>query len=150
MRLLRVFGLLPVIGLLLAAAEAQKDEGKSPIGDWTIIAIKSMGRSAPDDLIKGLTVTFNAQKSYAIKAKDQVVEQGRYQINTAKTPWTIDFAIEKGSDAGKHQLGIFTIDGETLTLSVAEAGSEKRPTTLDSKADTPGLTYVLRRAGKER
>ena len=74
----------------------------------------------PADLIKGLTVTFNAQ-SYTNKAKNQVVEQGKYQIDTAKTPWTIDFAIEKGTDAGKRQLGIFTIDGETLTLSVAES-----------------------------
>ncbi len=54
-------------------------------------------------------------------------------------------AIEKGTDAGKVQLGIFTIDGETPALSVAEAGSEKRPTTLDSWYDTPGLTYVLKR-----
>jgi uncharacterized protein (TIGR03067 family) len=130
---------------LLGASQAKKEEAGDIKGDWSIVSMKMGDKSAPADMIKGLAVSFDGQ-GYTNKSSDQVVEQGTYQLDTAKTPWTIDFTIKKGPDAGKRQLGLIAVDGKTLTLCVADAGSEKRPTSLEPTPGSPAMVVVMKRA----
>lgn len=144
MRLVRVAVVLSVF-VLTGAAQAKKDDVGEIKGDWTIVAMKMGERSAPDDLIKGLTSRFDGQ-GYTNRKAGEVIEEGSYQIDAGVTPRAIDFQIKKGEGAGKKQLAVFAIDGETLTLCVAEAGSEKRPTSLEPKANPGAIVLVLKRA----
>ena len=144
MRVTRAVVFLSALSVLGAGGGPDESVGEIK-GDWTIIAMKMGNRSAPDDLIKGLTSNFDGE-SYTNKASDKVVEQGTYRVDPSKTPRTIDFAIKVGPDAGKRQLGVYAVDGETLTLCVSEAGSDERPASLTPKADSPAMTFVMKRA----
>ncbi len=130
--------------ILLGAAEDAKDAAETLKGDWSIVSMKMSDKTAPADLIKGLGVNFDG-RSYTNRANDQVVEQGTYQVDTAKTPWTIDFTIVKGPDAGKKQLGVLALDGKFLTLCVADAGSSTRPPSLDPATGSQAMVVVMKR-----
>jgi uncharacterized protein (TIGR03067 family) len=63
-----------------------------------------------------------------------VDETGLFKVDASKTPMTVDLIIQEGDAAGKTQLGIFDVKGDTLRLLLNTAGATVRPTSLE-KAD---------------
>lgn len=74
-------------------------------------------------------------------------EQGKFNVNTATTPKSIDLSISDGPHAGKLRLGIYEFEGKHLKICLADYG-ESRPAdfgaggkaaflTLDRKPDVP-------------
>ncbi len=143
MRLACVFVVLALAGFA-GASEPGKDDGAVLKGDWAIVSVRIGDRFAPADMVKGLTTNFDG-RGYTNKANEEIVEQGTYQLDTAGTPWTIDFAITRGPEAGKRQLGVVAVEGRTLRLCVADAGSTRRPTSLEPKTDSPATVVVMKR-----
>jgi uncharacterized protein (TIGR03067 family) len=127
----------------VAADEPKKDDTPSLKGNWTTVSIKVGGQEAPAGEAEKMKFSFD-DKSYTNSYGDQL-EEGGYTVDASKTPNTIDFDIKKGPDAGKKQLGIFKLDGDKLTIVVAQAGSTERPKLLKPEDSEQMTVAVLAR-----
>ena len=65
--------------------------------------------------------------SYAQTVAGAVNERGTLKIDATKKPMWIDLTITEGSDAGKTQLGLIEVKGDTFTGILAFPGEATRP-----------------------
>jgi len=144
MRLATTVILVSAVGFIAADAPTI-DDAEALKGNWSAISLTAGGKSAPEDLIMKFKRSFDGQ-NYTNTADGQVVQQGGYTIDASKMPKTIDFDIRKGEDSGKKQLAIFQIEGDKLTLVVAEPGSPDRPKSIKPDKTDPVIEVVMRRA----
>lgn len=110
-------------------------------GRWVISAIngKSLAGAGTE---MALTITRDV---YEQVVDGKVTERGTLTIDTARKPMTIDLAIKEGDDAGKPQVGLIEVSGDTLTMHLSMPGSATRPTSM---AAAPG--FVLFTATKAK
>ena len=113
-------------------------------GKWSAVSIKHGGQSAPDEFLKDFKFTFE-EKTYTNVVNDDVIEEGEYTIDDSKSPKTIDFDIKKGQDEGKKQIGIFKIEGDKMTIVIAEAGEKDRPNSFKVEEGSSLIEAVLER-----
>lgn len=127
-------------------ATAGGDKSGKIEGTWIATAIVNDGETVPEENVKKamLTVVFQDGK-YTVELAGKEVETGKYKTDAAKKPATIDLDIVKGkeSDQGKMQLGIYKIEGETLTIAMTPAGTKERP--KDFEPPKKGEVTVLKR-----
>ena len=60
-------------------------------------------------------------------------ERGSIKIDASKKPMAIDLIITEGSDAGKTQLGVIEVTGDTMRASLDTPGAGQRPTDFTVK-----------------
>jgi uncharacterized protein (TIGR03067 family) len=144
MRLANTVMLISAVGFIAADAPTNGDADALK-GNWSAISLTTGGKSAPADLIMKFKTSFDG-KNYTNMADGQVVEEGGYTVDVSKTPKTIDFDIKKGEGSGKKQLAIFQIEGDKLTLVIAEPGSPDRPKSMKPEKTDPVVELVLKRA----
>jgi uncharacterized protein (TIGR03067 family) len=96
-------------------------------GTWVVTQVN--GAPTPDD-----TALVIAGAKYSETVDGTVDETGLFKVDASKTPMTVDLVIQSGGDAGKTQLGIFDVKGDTMRLLLNIAGETARPTSLE-KAD---------------
>jgi uncharacterized protein (TIGR03067 family) len=134
---------LAAIGFI-GADDPKKDAKPTLKGNWTAVSLKAGGQEAPADEAKKMKFGFE-DATYTNSSGDDYMEEGAYTTDTSKTPNTIDFDIKKGPDAGKKQLGIFKIEGDTATLVVALAGSTERPKSFKPDDSENMIVAVIER-----
>jgi uncharacterized protein (TIGR03067 family) len=98
-------------------------------GTWVVASIN--GESGPAGA-QEMTLTFTGDK-YEQSLGGTVNERGTFKVDASKKPMTIDLAIAEGSDAGKAQLGIFEVSGDTMKLHLDSPGGGQRPTDFTGK-----------------
>ena len=137
-----VFGVLFAVGAPLEK-DAKKD-APSIVGEWKAekLVIGGQDVSPPEG---GVAVTFTAD------GKVQLVEKGRekedpgtYKVDAKKNPAEIELTPPK---EGKH-LGIYKIDGDTLTICLSDPKSTERPTKFESPDGSKLMLFTLKRAKK--
>lgn len=93
-------------------------------GEWTMVSGSADGSPMPDEMRRQmkrvcagdeLTVTMGGQTF--IKAK--------VTIDPSKTPKTIDYQMTGGFTAGKKQLGIYELDGDTFKSCFTKPGADR-------------------------
>jgi uncharacterized protein (TIGR03067 family) len=108
-----------------------------------IILLATGGRQSDHDLIQGKWkagnnlkgLEFTAETVWMLSPNGERREPATYKLDPSKNPKEIDI-----TEKGKTVLGIYAIDGDTLTICVSESF---RPTELK---DGPGCTFfVLKR-----
>jgi uncharacterized protein (TIGR03067 family) len=62
--------------------------------------------------------------------RGEVTEEGTLTLDGLTTPMRIDLKITTGVDAGARQLGVFRVEGDTLSLSLNVAGNRERPVAI--------------------
>jgi uncharacterized protein (TIGR03067 family) len=141
-----------VLGVVVAAAVAaprakdkadDKNDLKKFTGEWTVTAYQyGRGDLVAQPNFQPATWSFDGD-AYTLRL-GQYVEQGTVKLDQTKKVPTIDMSITAGADQGKSQLGIYKLDGDTLTFCLARAGMEDRPVnfTIDG---TPNLLITLKR-----
>ena len=92
-------------------------------GAWTMTASNGEAMPAGQELVT--TVTDNR---YERTVNGQVVERGTFKIDESQKPMTVDISVADGPDAGQSAVGIFQLNGKTLTVKFAQPGSTVRPT----------------------
>jgi uncharacterized protein (TIGR03067 family) len=132
--------------LLVAADPAQsKTDAQAILGTWRIVSAQAGGREVPDDQVPRDQVTFE-EKTYTQKNPDgKNVEEGEYVLDAGKSPKTMDMIVKTGQYAGKKQLCVYELDGDTLKVCAAEPGDDDRPTALDTKAGDRATLFRLKR-----
>lgn len=130
---------LLVLSLVLAA-DATKDATNIE-GTWIVVSASKDGKE--NDEIKGEKITFKGGKVTVSKKKKN--EEGTYKIDPSQNPKTIDVTGE-GKD-GTHR-GIYKLDGDKLTLCIADEASEGRPKDFTAKEDDGKMVIELKREKK--
>jgi len=116
---------------LMIAADDKKDDVKDKLkGTWTVVSMEVGGKKAPDEVVKGQTLTFEADK-VTHKEKDKA-EPATYKLDASKKPAELDVMPTEGPEKGKTMKMIFQLDGDTLKLAV-KMNPEERPKSFDDK-----------------
>ena len=121
-------------GIALAAALAGQDPkpgtGAAALqGTWIITSVN--GQTAPEGSPQ-MTLTFAGDK-YHQTVGSEVTERGTIKVDASKKPMTIDLMIAEGSDAGKTQLGVIELSGDTLRANLDTPGARQRPSDFTVK-----------------
>jgi len=120
------------------SADAVKKAVDQIQGTWQIVTFN--GQDAPAGVDVHLTFTGDKYEQWA---NGTVEERGTFKVNPATKPASIDLSIAEGSDAGKLQLGLYEINGETLSISFSAPGDPVRP-----KTPADGVINVVLKKGK--
>ena len=123
--------------------KAPKDEEKI-LGTWALVSFEEGGEKAPAEAIKEAKVTFAADGKMTVKQGEKE-QEFTYQLDPAKKPK--EFSITDDKD--RTALGIYKLDGDTLTVCFARpVPGADRPTEFASKEDTPIVLEVFKREKK--
>ncbi len=94
-------------------------------GTWVLTTVDGQPLAQNGEL----TITVTGDK-YAQAVAGDVNERGTIKIDSTKKPTWIDLQITEGADAGKLQVGLIEVTGNTMKGVLAVAGATTRPTSL--------------------
>ena len=122
-------GLLILSLLFVTAGQAPQEAAKTPAallqGNWAVASFN--GEPVPAEAEAYLVFTGDKYEQWTGSNAD---ERGTVKIDASKKPMAIDLNILEGPDAGKTQLGVFEIDGDTLSITFTTPGNTTRPAAL--------------------
>jgi uncharacterized protein (TIGR03067 family) len=148
MRAIRIALLIGLAALTVPTTWAQDNEAatkdKAQLqGEWSMVSGERDGQAFPADFMqhskrvaKGDEITVTIQGQLFMKAK--------FSLDPAKTPRAIDYSVTGGSYAGKAQLGIYQLDGDTVKFCFSIPGKE-RPTAFSTKPNDGCTLSVWKR-----
>ena len=122
--------LLMSAGVMAQDAKKPVDKAFAPLqGTWTITSFN--GQSI--DANMGSSALVIKDDKYQQVTNGTVDESGGLKLDATKKPMTIDLIIETGNDAGKLQLGIIEVTGDTMKVKLNVAGATPRPTSFEAE-----------------
>jgi uncharacterized protein (TIGR03067 family) len=143
---MRLHVLLIVIASSLIAADKPKEEPKKTSDDlegtWSIVKAYGGETDVTDEsknfkvTIKGKTLTLNDSKQ---------AHDAKFKLDSAKKPKEIDFVPQDGRFKGQTMLGIYTLEGDILSIYMAEPTRDKRPAEIPTKGSANHFLLVLKR-----
>jgi len=129
-----------------AAPDAQ--ELKKLTGHYDVIGQEYGGKKTPRKDLADLAVEI-AGKKLTIRERNDVKEGSEIvRLNPKAKPAAIDMKITTGGDVDKVIKGIYKLDGDNLTICVAEPGKD-RPGSFASKEGTGHTLFVFKRVKKK-
>jgi uncharacterized protein (TIGR03067 family) len=130
-----------ILGAWLVPASAQpvEDARKKLQGAWTVAKAERGGKPADD--VVGHRLSFAGDR-FQIQSKDgKRLYAGTVRVDPGAKPAAIDFEHTEGTVKGKAWKGIYTLDGDTLTVCDNAPNPDKgRPSAFEAKR---GSGYVL-------
>jgi uncharacterized protein (TIGR03067 family) len=128
------------------AAEAPAgDAPAAPVSDarlegrWQVVSWQDGNTKLASDQISGVAVTFSGN-TVTFTQNGLSIGTGTFSADSAQNPATIDLKVSGMADS----IGIYSLDGETLTLCMARQADAGRPAEVATGEST--LVIVLRRA----
>jgi uncharacterized protein (TIGR03067 family) len=115
--------LVPTAQTTPAADNAKKLQDQMQ-GDWRVVSFN--GQAVPANAEAYLVFKGDKYEQWTNNAVD---ERGTVKLDGSTKPISIDFVITEGNDAGKLQLGLVELTGDTLSLAFAAPGNPTRPKT---------------------
>jgi uncharacterized protein (TIGR03067 family) len=142
------------LGLVVSGGTSTRADDKADVekelrkfhGVWTFESVEAGGKKAPAEELKGATIIFAGDK-FTVKKGNEVIQGGTQKLDPSKSPKTIDVTMTEGLQKGAVMLGIYEIDGDTLTVCFDEEG-KKRPTEFKSAAGSETFVNVHKRVKK--
>ena len=139
-----------LIGLAISVgAPGAKDAPKKEatiVGEWVGEKATRGGQDRPVPE-GGILFTFTADGKVTVKEGAREPKDGAtYKIDTKKNPNEIDIIPPAGKDE-PNVLGIFKIDGDTLTICIGGGSKEgsERPTKFESPEGSKTMLMVFKR-----
>jgi uncharacterized protein (TIGR03067 family) len=139
-----------LIGLAISlGAPGAKDPPKKEVtivGEWIGEKAVRAGKERPVPE-GGITFTFTADGKMTVKEGARDAKEGAtYKLDTKKNPAEIDLIPPAGKDE-PNILGIFKIEGDTLTICIGGGSKEasERPTKFESAEGSKTMLMTLKR-----
>jgi uncharacterized protein (TIGR03067 family) len=128
-KLLLLLLAVPLLAAEPPKADAAKDELKKFEGKWKLVSQDFDGKEADPENVKTASLVV-AGNEFTMKIGNET-HKGKFTIDPAKKPKTIDTEFTEGSLKDSKVLGIYEIDGDTRKSCFA--GPDKdRPTDFTS------------------
>jgi uncharacterized protein (TIGR03067 family) len=116
------FAALFLVGLLAATPNEDKKPEVNLEGTWAIKKMSNRGEEMPT-----LAVFEFTKDTMTMKMPGDEIKLGKYTINSNKKPLELDIVRQDGDQKGMTIKGIFSMDGDTLKICLAEAPAVDRP-----------------------
>jgi uncharacterized protein (TIGR03067 family) len=110
-------------------------------GTWQVQSVTEGGKTMQGDAVKSHKLAFKGDQ-VTIHGEGKAKE-GTFKIDPTKKLKEIDITL---GEQKKHGLGIYKLEGETLTIALSEP-PRGRPTAFASEEDSRITLIVLKRAG---
>jgi uncharacterized protein (TIGR03067 family) len=144
-----------LLGLAVAVgAPALKDKDKAPaiVGEWVVESVANNG--APAGVGGGLRYTFTADGEWLIHREGKelplVGATRGYTVDPKPNPPAVDLVTSRAAGGESRLLGIFKVEGDTLTICGTRAKGGDRPTKFDAPEGSNLTVYVLKRVKKDK
>jgi uncharacterized protein (TIGR03067 family) len=141
----------PSLLLTLAVAvgaPGPKDDPKraaSLEGEWAAEKLVDGGRERD----RPIRFTFGPDGKFAVREGNrEKAEEGSYKADPGKDPAEVDIMPPEGRTAPPI-LGIYKLDGDTLTLCVVKGGKADRPARFESPDGSRVMLITLKRQKKD-
>jgi len=134
-----LLGLVVVVG---APAPKDKVDPSRIEGDWKLTEYIQAGREEPERT--GIVFRIGDGKFLTIGQKEQV----DYNLDAKTDPPSIDLLPPKNVKEGII-LGIYKVDGDTLTICFTKGAGADRPKKFESPADAKIVLMKLKRVKKD-
>jgi RNA polymerase sigma factor (sigma-70 family) len=125
-----------------AKGEAPKD-GEKIVGTWAYASVEVGGRKVPEEDLKEARMVFDAEGKFTANPKGHEMA-GTYELDPTKKPREI--TTKNGE--GRTHLGIYKLDGDSLTICMSEEAGAERPTEFATKEGSKVVLVVLKREKK--
>jgi uncharacterized protein (TIGR03067 family) len=138
----------PGSGTILHVLKRQKQEVASAwvevdrralAGTWQAISYALDGKKAPDEDMRKIKLSFDADGKATAIRDGKVFIAGSTQIDPTANPMSMNVTYTEGDPKGQTAFGIYKIEGDLLTICRSAPG-QARPTEF---ASTPGSGHTL-------
>jgi uncharacterized protein (TIGR03067 family) len=123
--------------------ETGDKEIKKLQGNWKVVSSQVDNVKIPAEAFKKVVVTFEDDK-ISFKENRKTYEEIKFHLEPAATPQEINYLYLDGLKKGVKEKGIYKLEGDQLTLCIAQSG-QKRPEDFASKKGTGQQLMVLKR-----
>lgn len=141
--------LLTALALTLGAPGPKDPPTKDAdplLGKWTGLKAEAAGTPLPVPP-GGVSMEFRAGGAWVTEEGGKAPEEGGYTADRTKDPHEIDLTQPAAGGKAMKVLGIYKVEGDTLTLCLAAAGG--RPTKFESAAGQATVLMTFKRAKKK-
>jgi uncharacterized protein (TIGR03067 family) len=113
-------------------------------GVWTCVSAAKDGKPFPEEIVQQLRLTITKEGGYKTELGDQVLFDSTCRVDPAAAPKQLDMIGTEGETQGKAAQGIYTLEGDSLTICYTMPG-KPRPTQLESAAGSEATLAAWKR-----
>lgn len=131
-----------LVALLLPMQDARgaSTESHELMGTWQLVYAESDGKPTPAERIQNIRVVIGESTHSVYIGEQEIAHNVSFTIDQTANPKTTEDTLNEGADRGKKILGIYRLDGDTLTSCVGGIDKD-RPNEF---ATSPGSGVTLR------
>jgi uncharacterized protein (TIGR03067 family) len=133
-------------GPVRGADEKDDKDAKALQGVWAYESMEWNGKKIPADQIKESTLTIDGNK-FTVKRGKEVAQAGTIKFDSIKSQKTFDVTVTEGEGKGSIMLGIYKIDGDTITVCLSYTGTV-RPTEYKTAEQSDSVVVTAKRVKK--
>jgi len=127
-----------------AGDEATQKDLDALRGTWSVVQLTENGEKLPTEKLTPIEVSIIATK-LAILDDGKFREEITLKLDASKKPKWVDFRYTKGPNTDKVELGIYLLEGDTLTICTNETKDGTRPGAFASAKENGCSVVVLKR-----
>lgn len=116
-------------------------------GAWGFVSLEVDGQAIPSTMLGASCILIDGDRFRT--ESPEAIYDGEFNIDVEAEPHTIDIDFVEGPEAGNRSLGIFTLDGDALTICLGLTGAT-RPKQFGTVAGSGHAFEVLRRTSHAR
>lgn len=116
-------------------------------GDWRFVSLEVDGQAVPATMLGASRILIDGDRFRT--ESPEATYDGEFLIDVEADPHTIDIHFVEGPEAGQQSLGIFRLDGETVTFCLGLTGAA-RPARFATSPGTRHALETLRRHASTR
>jgi uncharacterized protein (TIGR03067 family) len=138
-----LLGLFTGLVVSAPAPPAESDQKKFQ-GEWTVTSHITNGEKRPNRMVETEHLFVQGAKM-TTREGNEIKDEATFTLDPRAKPRAIDLKLTGGGDKGKTVAGIYKLQGDTLTICVAEPG-RKRPEDFTSDKGSGHILLVFKRA----
>jgi uncharacterized protein (TIGR03067 family) len=136
--------------LVLVADGGAQDAAKKELarleGEWSMVSGEIDGQPLPEQMRKSAKRVAKEGET-TVTINGQLFMKAKFTIDPTKKPKAIDYTFTGGPTAGKTQLGIYELDGDTVKFCFSAPGKD-RPADFSTKEGSGRTLSVWKRNTK--